>query len=385
MTAVFATSGFALSTWFSRVPAVRDNLHASTAQMSILLLGLSVGSIAGLSLAPTMIARWDTRGGLFMSLGLTALGLLLTGVATDTYPSLAGGCAALAVFGFANGSTDVLMNVEGTRAEKAIGQTRLPLMHGFFSVGTIVGALLGALASALTVPVSIHLSAMAAVTMVVGGLAVARLPRSDTAELPAAETGEPSTDLGGGWLDVRLLFVGIILAGAAFAEGAGNDWISLAAVDGHAFTNASGAYIYGCFVAAMTVGRLAGGRLLDRYSGAAVLAVLAAVGIVGVVLMILGTGPVLVVAGTLLWGLGLSLGFPVCISAAADHPTHAARRVSAVSICGYATFLVGPPAIGFIGEHSGILSALWLVAADLTIALLCTPAIRRSSGRIECK
>ena len=197
MTAVFATSGFALSTWFSRVPAVRDNLHASTAQMSILLLGMSVGSIAGLSLAPTIIARWDTRRGLFMSLGLTALGLLLTGVATDTYPSLAGGCAALAIFGFANGSTDVLMNVEGTRAEKAIGQTRLPLMHGFFSVGTIVGALLGALASALTVPVSIHLSAMAVVTLVVGGLAVARLPRSDTAELPAAEAGEPSTDLGG--------------------------------------------------------------------------------------------------------------------------------------------------------------------------------------------
>ncbi len=115
---------------------------------------------------------------------------------------------------------------------------------------------------------------------------------------------------------------------------------TLAAVDGHDFTNSGGAYIYGCFVAAMTAGRLAGGRLLDRYGQATVLATLAAIGIAGVVLMILGTGTVAIVTGTVLWGLGLSLGFPACISAAADHPTHAARRVSAVSICGYATFLV---------------------------------------------
>ena len=152
--------------------------------------------------------------------------------------------------------------------------------------------------------------------------------------------------------------------------------ISLAAVDGHGFTNTAGAYVYGGLVAAMTVGRLAGSRVLDRYGRAPVLASLAMVGIVGVTLVVLGTGSTVVVTGTLLWGLGLSLGFPVCISAAADHPTHAARRVSAVSICGYSTFLVGPPAIGFLGEHAGILNALWLVAAALALALLCTPAVR---------
>jgi predicted MFS family arabinose efflux permease len=340
ITAVFAVSGFALATWFSRVPAVRDNLHASTAQMSILLLGLSVGSIAGLSLAPTIITRWGTRRGLFMSMGSTALGLLLMAFATDAYPSLAGGCVALAVFGFANGSTDVFMNVEGARAEKAIGHTRLPLMHGFFSIGTIIGALFGALAATIGMSLTVHLSAMAAVTLVIGGLAVAQLPRGDIAGLSVARPNDRPAELGGGWLDLRLLCVGIIIAGTTFAEGAANDWISLAAVDGHDFTNSGGAYIYGCFVAAMTAGRLAGGRLLDRYGQATVLATLAAIGIAGVVLMILGTGTVAIVTGTVLWGLGLSLGFPACISAAADHPTHAARRVSAVSICGYATFLV---------------------------------------------
>ena len=192
---------------------------------------------------------------------------------------------------------------------------------------------------------------------------------------PRAQTN-PSGGDGDKWFDRRLLFVGIILAGTAFAEGAGNDWISLAAGDGHDFTNTAGAYVYGCFVAAVTVGRLAGGRLLDK--PATVLATLAVVGIAGVILTTRGTGATAVVAGALLWGVGISLGFPSCISAAADHPTNADRRVSFVSICGYATFLVGPPTIGFTGEHAGILDAFWLAAGTLAKALLCAPAIRRN-------
>ncbi len=270
------------------------------------------------------------------------------------------------------------MNVEGSRAENAIGHTRLPLMHGFFSIGNIAGAVLGALASTPEVPVALHFSVIAVLIMVVGSRAVARLPRSDNNESVAQSVDEPSGGDGDKWFDLRLLSVGIILAGTAFAEGAGNDWISLAAVDGHDFTNTAGAYVYGCFVAAVTVGRLAGGRLVDKYGSATVLATLAVVGIAGVILTSRGTGATAVVAGALLWGIGISLGFPACISAAADHPTNAARRVSFVSICGSATFLVGPPAIGFIGEHAGILDAFWLVAGTLAMALLCAPAIRRN-------
>lgn len=98
----------------------------------------------------------------------------------------------------------------------------------------------------------------------------------------------------------------------------------------------------------------------------------------------------------LTWGIGISLGFPACISAAADHPTNADRRVSFVSICGYATFLVGPPTIGFIAEHAGILDAFWLAAGTLAKAVLCagdtpksimntTPRRLRPKGNVVCR
>ena len=60
------------------------------------------------------------------------------------------------------------------------------------------------------------------------------------------------------------------------------------------------------------------------------------------------------------------------MSAAADDPRHAAARVSAVATIGYLAFLVGPPLIGFIGEHVGLLNALLLV-----LTLVAVPSLPR--------
>ena len=69
--------------------------------------------------------------------------------------------------------------------------------------------------------------------------------------------------------------------------------------------------------------------------------------------------------GALLWGLGAALGFPVGMSAAADDPAMAAARVSVVASIGYTAFLAGPPLIGFLGDHVGVLRALTVVAGLL--------------------
>jgi len=91
-------------------------------------------------------------------------------------------------------------------------------------------------------------------------------------------------------------------------------------------------------------------------------------------------GPVLGMAaafvGALLWGLGASLGFPVGMSAAADEPRYAAARVSVVASIGYLAFLAGPPLLGFLGDHVGVLRALLAVVAVTIAALLVVPASR---------
>jgi MFS family permease len=64
------------------------------------------------------------------------------------------------------------------------------------------------------------------------------------------------------------------------------------------------------------------------------------------------------------------------MSAAADDPRRAALRLSVVSTIGYAAFLGGPPLLGFLGDHYGVLHALTTVGAISVLAAVVAPAAR---------
>ena len=137
----------------------------------------------------------------------------------------------------------------------------------------------------------------------------------------------------------------------AFAEGSGNDWLGVALIDGYHTSAAVGTFGYALFLSAMTCGRWFGPYILDRYPLVTVVRVLAAVGIAGVLLFVFAPSTPLAFVGAALWGTGASLGFPLGMTAAAEDPAAAAGRVSVVASIGYCAFLVGPPAVGFLGDH----------------------------------
>lgn len=386
--AVFFLSGLSIASWVARIPAVRDDLQIQLDTVGIVILGMSVGSIIGLTCSAALLARFGARIGMIISLCLVAAGLVTIGLGSSVFTLLPVIIIGMAIFGFGNGAVDVMMNVEGAAAEREIGKTLMPLMHAFFSFGTMTGAAIGAGASAINLPVAAHLAIMAALIVVAVFVAVRYIPvRESVGDDP--HTAAPRQPWGARlrenlsvFADTRLLLIGVIVLGTSFAEGSANDWIALAVVDGHGFDNTTGAIVFGVFVTAMTVGRVAGGPILDRFSRVPVLRACAALGIAGLALFIFGGGslPVVIVA-TVLWGLGCALGFPVGMSAAADDAKHAAARVSAVAIIGYCAFLAGPPLLGFLGEQFGILNALIVLLVLLVLAGLCAPAARETSRR----
>jgi cyanate permease len=92
--------------------------------------------------------------------------------------------------------------------------------------------------------------------------------------------------------------------------------------------------------------------------------------VAGLALFVFGHWTPLAFVGVLLWGAGVSLGFPVGMSAGADEPAHAAARVSVIASIGYCAFLAGPPLIGFLGQQFTVLRALTAVAVLLAVAAL---------------
>jgi predicted MFS family arabinose efflux permease len=286
----------------------------------------------------------------------------------------------MVLFGFGHGSVDVMMNVEATAIEQQMGKTILPVFHAFFSFGTVIGAGIGALAAQLAINVATHASIMGALIAVIAVVCFFQVPVREAALDPEPHE-KPSfrarmhTALEA-WREPRTYLIGVVMLGMSFAEGGANDWIALGTEQGHGFAEGTGAISLAVFSVGMTVVRLFGGPLVDRFGRVLVLRILAVAAASGILLFILAPTFPLVLVGAALWGIGASLGFPLGMSAAADDPAKAAARVSAAATIGYVAFLGGPPVLGVISEHIGLLNTLFILVALVVMSGLFSGAAR---------
>lgn len=374
--ALFFLPGLTISSWVTRTPAVRDLLEASTGQMGLIMLGLSAGSMLGVLSSGPLVMRWSTRpiivlGALLLLCGLPLVAL--SAIAGTALLTLLG----LFLIGLGIGTGEIAMNIEGADVEAVSGKPFLPAMHGCFSFGTVVGALLGIGANALVFPVVWHLLVIAALGAALVAWAlrgvVAGTGRVDPAarQASAAERRGPSV-----WRDTRLLMIGGVVLAMALAEGSATDWLPLVMVDGYGVGATFGSSMFAIFAAAMTVGRFAGGPFVARIGRSRVLLISALAGAAGVGIVVLSSSLVLAMAAVVLWGLGASLGFPLALSAAGDSGPDQAARVSMASTIGYLAFLVGPPALGLLGDAVELRYALLVPLAVMLVAAILAPATR---------
>ncbi len=378
MFVVFAACGFALAAWVSRTPAVRDVLGASTGHMGWLIFAIAGGAIFGLVSAGALIGRFGARPVIRIALLTAALGLVVVAIGASLASS---GVvfAGLLVFGLGFGTCDVSMNVAGAANERVLGRTVMPIFHAMYSIGTLTGAALGVLATILGISIGVHLG-VAAVILVLAVIPAVRLVPEGVGRASGAQPKLSTAERLAVWKDPRTLLIGLMVLGMGFAEGAAEDWLPLATVDGYGVSETVGAAMFGIFVVTMTVGRLFGVLLIDRFGRVATLRASALVAALGLTITIFGPSAVTAAVGIALWGLGTSLGLPVGMSAAADDPRTAAARVSAAATVGYAAFLFGPPVLAMLGEHVGLLHSFVAVLALVVVAGLIAPAARPLAG-----
>ncbi|RAN77604.1 MFS transporter [Bacillus sp. SRB_336] len=435
----YAGSGLVFSTWVSRIPAIRDGLGLTPTTVGLILLCMSLGSFVSVAASGLVVLRLGSRLTTRVCTTVQAVGLVLMGVGASVFanPLVVG--AGLVIVGLGTASFNTASNIEGAAVERALGRHIMPRLHGSFSVGTVVGAGLGALAALVHLPVAIHVGVMAVIVWTAiwfasrhyqadrrsaeagRGQGAVQLGELDsvpgtgpvpivrpgtTARAPAKGASPPSAGpavdaaavlaaesrrmaqakldgrakIAAAWRDPRTLLIGVLVLGLALAEGAAGDWVALALADGYGSSNAVGAVGYGIFVSAMTVGRFAGTMVLDRYGRVAALRVSAALAVAGLAVFVFAPNQEIALAALVFWGLGSALGFPVGMSAASDDPDHAAARVSVVSTIGYGAFLGGPPVLGLLAEHVGVLHSLLAVLVMLVVAFVLTPVVRKTAA-----
>lgn len=377
--------GMTMSSWLARLPTVRAELGLSTGELGTILLLGAVGSLVTLLGAGAVAVRWGSVNTLVAAAAVFSVANLLLGLgpAVGSVVVLTVGVVLLST-SFALGN--VPMNLETVAIERAMKRTIVPQFHAAFSVGSVLGSGVGAAAAWGQVPLIVQFGVISVVSLVWRLRAIPRSVLAVAEPRPTVQadraTGSGRAPAGpapvsrrtalrnalGAWRERRTIVIGVVVMAAALSEGSANNWLAIGVVDGFARTEAVAALVFGVFVASMTVARLVGTAVLDRYGRVAVLSASGLIGLVGVAVFGLGPNLPLAVIGVVCWGLGTGLIVPIGIAAVSADPMKAAGRVAVVSAFASGASLAAPPLIGVVAEHVGVRNALLFVCVGMVAA-----------------
>ena len=349
---VFFVNGFGFANWIVRIPTVQEKLSLSEGSLGLALLALAGGALATMVLSGGLVQKLGSRPIVGVAGSLFGLSLVLPGLA----PSLPLLVLALLVAGAWHGALDVSMNAHAVVVEKEYRRPIMSSFHAAFSLGGLAGAASGGLLSVWGVGLVPHLSGVAVLSLLAFTVASrALLPASaDRGE----EGGEPAF--------VRpnraLAGLGFIAFCVLLGEGAMADW-SAVYLGGTLGTGPGlAAAGYAVFSLTMAAGRLCGDRLAKSFRPAVLVRGGAALAATGLGVSLAVGHPILALVGFACAGAGFSVVFPNVLSAAGRNgEMPAGAAIAAVSTAGYFGFLVGPSAIGFVAELTGLGAALYIV------------------------
>jgi len=364
---LFFTNGALFANLIPRYPAIKADLGLSNAEFGFAVAAFPLGAlIAGLA-AGMLIRRFRSSRVAVAGTVLTAVGLLLAGIA----PSWAALAAGIFLAGAMDSITDVAQNSHGLRVQRLYQRSILNSFHAVWSIGAVTGGLLGAAAAQLDIPRGTHLS-VSAVTFSLFALVAYKsfLPGAEPAEPvnpPHADpdhttAAAPTRSVGrlGKWLVLGALVV--IAASGALVEDAGATWSAIFLTD----TLGASALLAGFGFIALQgmqfIGRMLGDRLVDRFGQRAVARTGGAIVFLGMGTALVFPSLVGIIVGFGLAGFGVATLIPAAMHAADELPGfRAGTGLTIVSWLLRLGFLVAPPAVGAIADLAGLRYGLLIV------------------------
>ena len=386
---VFAVAGFASAAALARMPSVRAQVGATSAQLSFALVCVGIGSLLAMPLTARMTERLSSAVVVRVFSAFVLGGWVIAGFLHGV-PGLA---ACLLVIGAGYGVWDVAMNVQGHAVEQRRESVLMPVWHAMFSFGSVAGAASGAIAAHADVPLHWQFPVTSAVSAAAVLAATARfvpdraghevLP--ETAEFSVSAQDAPAAPARRGLTRTEIL-LGLIVVGTTLGEGAANDWLGLMLVDTRGVHESFGAIALAGFNLTMGIGRLAGVPVIRAWGRARALRLSGSLACAGVLVLCLIDTPATALVGAAAWGLGLAVVFPSGMSAAGEIEGRGARAIASVSTIGYGGFLFGAPLIGQLTRAVPLDRALLVVAAMALLIVVLAPVARErvvSSGAVR--
>jgi MFS family permease len=345
----FALAGALCAVWTVRMPALKQKLDLTDAQLGLEVLGWGIGALVTMTVAGRIIGRYGSRRVLRLALPGTALCLALVGLA----PNYALLIAAGLVFGLCFGLVDVAMNTQASTVERAYGRPLMGGMHAGWSFGAVAGGLLGAVTAWLGFGFTGALCLVAAIglplTVTVGPL---YLPESASAA--SARSGAIGTSPRRR-LPLLVYLFGALVFCSYLTEGSIADWSGVYLRDSLGSVETVAALGYPMFEASMFIGRLCSDRLTTRLGARALIMSAGTAASAAFALVVFAPTPLFALAGFALVGVAVCAVTPLAMSlAGAAGGAQTERAIAAASTFGYSGLLLGPVVIGFVSAAASM-------------------------------
>lgn len=351
VTIFFFLSGFGFSTWASRIPTIQQTLHLNEAQLGAVLLALPVGLMLTVPVTGMLLSRLDSR--VIMMGGAVLFNLMLCGIgfATQTWELVLG----LFCFGSSRNLLNISANAQSIGVQALYDRSIIARFHGIWSLAGFGGAALGSLMVSFSVSPGWHFL-LVGISLTL--LAFYAYPGT-VPQQPSARERRPLLILP----DKALVKLGLISFASMACEGTMYDWSGIyfrKAVHAPPKLATLGFVVY---MVAMTLGRLTGDKLVNKYGIRRMLTYSGCLIGAGLFLAVLLPFTFTAGLGFMLTGFGVSCVIPLVFGMAGrSKDMSSGSAIAAVSTVGYFGFLLVPALVGTVAQVAGLRWSFGLIA-----------------------
>ena len=395
--ALFFTNGVLIGSLVLRYPEIKDAFDLSSSVYGATIALSSLGGILAGPFAARAVHRFTSRmvasvmtigiGGAVFMIGLTST----LRASFPASPVIAGAlyvvlAASFLLNGCSDSVVDVAQNMQGFRLQRQYGRPIINAFHGMWSIGAAVGGLFGVMTSALGISLLAH-TLIASCGCISIGFAV--IPFTIRGADPQRNDDDKESDSSRvrtvSWkAPVVLSLLVILCISGMLIEDAASSWATLFMRDYVHTGSAIAGSGYVVLLSTHAFGRFLADALVHRFGARAVICGGGALILVGMgAALLIGTIPVLLI-GFGAAGLGCAASVPLAYNAAHDiRGMDPATGLTIVSWLGRLAFLVAPPLVGLVVQHTSLRAAMIVIPIAGAGLMLTSTVLARKQVNVQ--
>ena len=304
ITYIFFLFGTFSANFAVRIPDLQTQYHLSTATLGLVLAFIPAGGFIILFIVGRLIKIFGSRI-------MTIFGVILLHISYPLVflmPNKLVLAPFLMIIGFESTITNISMNSQGLTIERDAKKSIISSLHAFFAIGTVAGAVLGSLLISLGFNAEMHLLISSIVFLPFTLVSLLFLRKDNPKSAMKDEKNAKKYSFFDTFKSKQIWIIGFICFIASFGEWTLRHW-SVIYVNNYT-THSIAALGFAFFFSFMTIGRLIGDFLANRYSIPKIIRTFGFIAFIGMMITVATNNLIVIFVGFAFIGLGLSILIP---------------------------------------------------------------------------